>query len=285
MPDDLPEWTRYAKPGLTVLGLVILWTWETALPVITTRRNRWLHAGRNLTISLLNTIVLALLFGAATVGIAVWTEQQQIGLLNWFNIPQPWRLLLAIVLLDGWLYTWHRLNHSIRLLWLFHRMHHSDNEMDVTSATRFHLGEHLSAATLRLGLIPLFGVTAFEILVFETLVVAATMFHHANISLGWFDRPLRWVLVTPRMHHIHHSRFQPETDSNFSVLFSFWDRLAGTYRMRSDQSAVELGLDDFDDDQWQSIAGMLRTPFKSNGRADNSPIHSEQHSSKTTTTS
>jgi sterol desaturase/sphingolipid hydroxylase (fatty acid hydroxylase superfamily) len=107
----------------------------------------------------------------------------------------------------------------------------------------------------------LFGVTAFEILIFETLVVANTMFHHANISLGRFDRPLRGLIVTPRMHEIHHSRRRPETDSNYSVLFSLWDRAFRTFRMRPDGEPVELGLDEFDDDRWQSMPGMLKTPF------------------------
>ena len=140
-------------------------------------------------------------------------------------------------------------------------MHHSDREMDVTTATRFHLGEHLGAATIRLALIPLFGVLVVEILVYEALVVAVTMFHHSNISLGRFDPPLRWLVVTPRMHQIHHSRQRIETDSNYSVLLSCWDRIARTYRMRPDGVRIELGLDEFGDDGWQSVLGMLKAPF------------------------
>lgn len=114
---------------------------------------------------------------------------------------------------------------------------------------------------MRLGLIPLFGVTSVEILVSETLVVALTMFHHVNISLGSLDCPLRWLIVTPRMHQIHHSRLRPETDSNYSVLFSFWDQIARTYKMRAGDEPIELGITDFDDESWQSGAGMLKTPF------------------------
>lgn len=261
MPTELPNWSIVAKPGVTVFCLAALWTLETVLPLAAGRQKRWRHAGRNMTVALLNTVVLGVLFGTATVGVAVWSSQQQSGLLHLLGIRWPWRLLAAVLLLDGWLYVWHRLNHRVPLLWRFHRMHHSDREMDVTTAARFHLGEHLAAATLRLALIPLFGVTAVEILVYETLVVAVTMFHHANISLGPLDRPLRWLIVTPRMHQIHHSRLRAETDSNYSVLFSFWDRIARTYQMRRRGEAVELGLDEFDDDLWQSVMGMLKTPF------------------------
>ena len=265
MSTVLPWWAPVMKPTLAVVFLFALWTWETLFPLIAGRRWRLRHGGRNVAIALLNTVVLALVFGAATVGVAAWAAERQFGLLNWFTVLSPWRLLIAVLLLDGWLYTWHRLNHQVPLLWRFHRVHHADADMDVTTATRFHLGEHLGAATLRLGLIPLFGVNVVEIVIYETLVVAVTMFHHANISLGRFDRPLRWLVVTPRMHHVHHSRWQPDTDSNYSTLLSFWDRLFRTFRMRPRNEPVELGLDEFDDDRWQSVVGMLRTPFSTLG--------------------
>lgn len=261
MPTLLPPWAPAIKPALTVFALAALWTWETLFPFFAGRRQRPRHAFRNVAIALLNTVVLTLLFGAATVGVASWAAEHQFGLLNWLGVPWPWRLVPAVLLLDLWLYGWHRLNHRVPALWRFHRMHHSDRDMDVTTATRFHLGEHLGAATLRLGLIPLFGVTAAEILIFETLVVANTMFHHANVSLGPLDRPLRWLIVTPYMHKVHHSRLRRETDSNYSTLFSFWDRLFGSYRMRDDCRGIELGLDEFDEERWQTVGGMLKTPF------------------------
>lgn len=261
MPIEVPGWLTTAKPGLTVVCLAAFWLWETFLPLHQDHKRRWRHAGRNVAIAVLNTVVLGLLFGAITVGVAGWAAERQWGLLHNLGIAWPWRLLPAIMLLDGWLYVWHRLNHRIPLLWRCHRMHHSDLEMDVTTATRFHLGEHLGSATLRLGIIPLIGVTAVELLIYETFVVVITMFHHANVSLGALDRPLRWLVVTPRMHQIHHSRLRPETDSNYSVLFSFWDRLARTYRMRHGSEKIELGLDDLNDDCWQTVIGMLKTPF------------------------
>lgn len=275
MAIELPTWGMPAKAGLTILCLAILWTWESWLPLAAGRPRRWRHAGRNIVIALLNTVVLALLFGAATVAVAAWTSSQQWGLLHGLTLPWPVRLLLAVLLLDGWLYIWHRLNHRIPLLWRFHRMHHSDPEMDVTTATRFHLGEHVGAAALRLGLIPLFGVTVFEILVYEMLVVAVTMFHHANVSLGWLDRPLRWLIVTPRMHQIHHSRLRIETDSNYSVLFSLWDRIAFTYCMRRGDEPVVLGLSEFDDDHWQTVVGMLKTPFLQPQRSEVEPCNEQ----------
>jgi sterol desaturase/sphingolipid hydroxylase (fatty acid hydroxylase superfamily) len=141
-------------------------------------------------------------------------------------------------------------------------MHHSDASMDVTTATRFHLGEHVFASILRLGLIPLLGIGLWYIVIYDMMVVAVTQFHHANISIGRWDRWLRVFIVTPDMHKVHHSRWKPETDSNYSVVLSLWDRVARSFRMRNDPTELDFGLDEFDDDQWQTFRGLLKTPFR-----------------------
>lgn len=260
---EFPAWAPWVKMGVTAFCLGSFWLWESLNPLVHGRAHRWRHGGRNLGITLFNAALMAFAFGSATVGVASWTEQQATGLLFYLGWTGGLRFMAAILLLDAWMYVWHRLNHTVPLLWRFHRMHHSDPEMDVTTATRFHLGELTASALLRLGLIPLFGVSILEILIYETFVVACTMFHHANISLGRADRLVRCCLVSPRMHQIHHSRWQPETDSNYSVIFSWWDRIAGSFRMRHDDSPVVLGLDEFSADYWQTMSGMLRTPFSS----------------------
>ncbi|HUQ68248.1 MAG TPA: sterol desaturase family protein [Planctomycetaceae bacterium] len=262
MPTSLPSWAPALKPALSVALLVVFWTWETVAPLAQGRGHRWRHAARNLAIAILNTALLSLFFGTATVAVSVWAAESGFGLLNASPIPWPWRLPVAVLMLDGWLYVWHRLNHEVPFLWRFHRMHHADGEMDVTTATRFHFGEHVGAATLRLGVIPLLGVNLVEIVVFETLVVAVTMFHHANLSLGRFDPLLRWFVVTPRMHQIHHSRLPSETNSNYSTLLPVWDRSLRTYRTRPGGEPIVLGLDEFADPRWQTVKGMLGTPFK-----------------------
>jgi len=140
-------------------------------------------------------------------------------------------------------------------------MHHSDRHMDVTTATRFHLGEHVGSAVLRLGLVPLLGFEVWNLVVYDTLVIAITQFHHADIALGPWDRWLRWLIVTPDMHKIHHSDWQEETDSNYSTILSAWDHLARSFRMRIDPRTIVFGLGEFTAPQWQSIGGMLKTPF------------------------
>ena len=253
----LPPWF---KPAVLVTGLATLSIWESVRPFFERPRGRWRHAGRNLFVALLNTVLLALVFGAATVGVAAWAESHRFGWLHRWSLPGWVKLALAVLLLDGWLYVWHRLNHAIPLLWRFHRMHHADREMDVTTALRFHAGELVLSAIVRLALIPLLGVTSTQLLVHETLVVAATMFHHANISVGRFDRWLALGIVTPFLHKVHHSREPIETNSNYAIVFSWWDRLGRTLRQRDDCKSLTLGLDEFDDPRWETVAGLLSIP-------------------------
>jgi sterol desaturase/sphingolipid hydroxylase (fatty acid hydroxylase superfamily) len=254
------EYLDHTKAMVTVSVLAALWAWETWLPFFE-RRQRLRHAGRNLTVALLNTVVLAVAFGTGVTFVAGWAQEQGLGLLHNLDLGSPTRLVLALVLLDGWMYLWHRANHTIPLLWWFHRMHHSETEMDVTTATRFHLGEQVGASALRAGLIPLLGFEVWQLIIYDTLLIVMTMLHHANISLGRYDRWLRWLIVTPDMHKVHHSWWRPETDSNYSTVFSVWDRLARTFRMRADPKTLQFGLPDYPDPSWQTVWGMLRTPF------------------------
>ena len=174
------------------------------------------------------------------------------------------RGLAAIVLFDLWMYLWHRANHRISFLWRFHRTHHSDTEMDSTSALRFHFGEIIFSSILRLLVIPLIGISYAELLTYEIILQPIIIFHHSNVALPEkLDRILRAVLVTPNMHRVHHSQIQNETDSNYSSIFSWWDRLAGTFKRREDTKTIVFGLTYFRELQWQSFVGMLRTPFAS----------------------
>jgi sterol desaturase/sphingolipid hydroxylase (fatty acid hydroxylase superfamily) len=255
--DDL----RHIKLVVPVVLLALFWGWETWRPFFGHREDRGRHAVHNLAIAVFNTVILGLVFGYVTALVAGWAEENQYGLLHALGLGGPPRFVLALVLLDGWMYVWHRANHSIPLLWRFHRMHHSDRHMDVTTATRFHLGEHVGSAVLRLGLIPLLGFQVWNLVVYDTLVIAITQFHHADISIGRWDRWLRWVIVTPNMHKVHHSDWQPETDSNYSTVLSLWDRLFRSLRMRFDPKTLVFGLGEFAGPRWQSWWGMMKTPF------------------------
>lgn len=249
------------KRAAPVLILALFWCWETWRPFFGQPEGRWTHAVRNLAIAIFNTVILGLAFGSVTTAVADWTRENQYGLINAFDLGAPLGFVLVFLLLDGWMYVWHRANHAIPILWRFHRMHHSDRHMDVTTATRFHLGEHVGASFLRLGLIPLLGFDVWHLVAYDTAVIAITQFHHADISLGRLDRWLRLFIVTPDMHKVHHSDWRPETDSNYSVVFSVWDRLARSFRQRPDPKTLVFGLQEFTEPAWQSWWGMLKTPF------------------------
>jgi len=258
---------RKAAP---VLLLTLFWCWETWRPFFGHREGRWTHAVRNVAVAAVNTAAVGLVFCTVLVTVAEWTAQNEVGLLHLLGLAWPVSLVLAFVLLDGWMYVWHRANHALPLLWRFHRMHHSDRHMDVTTATRFHLGEHVGSAAARLALIPLLGVEVWHLVVYDTVAVAVTQFHHADISLGRWDRWLRLFLVTPHMHKVHHSDWRPETNSNYSTVLSVWDRLAGSFRMRPDPKSIVFGLTEFTDPAWQTFVGMLKTPVVSKRMAPTS---------------
>ena len=255
------------KTVLAIAVLAFLWCLETWLPLYRERHgNRLKHAGRNIVIALFNTTVILMLYGIMAV-VAPWNYNQKLGLLNLLDFPPTIETGIALLLFDGWMYLWHRANHKIPFLWRFHRMHHSDREMDVTSATRFHTGELIFSSILRLGVIPLLGLELWQLVLYEVMLLPVIQFHHSNVNLPerW-DQLLRAIIVSPNMHRVHHSRIQHETDSNYSSVFSFWDRLACTFRRREDVGAIEFGLLEFDDLKWQTILGMLRTPFRSRGK-------------------
>ncbi|PHS02515.1 MAG: fatty acid hydroxylase [Blastopirellula sp.] len=242
--------------------LALFWLWETWAPLFRWQQSRVKHAVHNLLITFLNKAVMAVCFSALTVSFANAAGIRSIGLLNNITLPDGFEIILGLLFLDAWMYIWHRANHVIPFLWSFHRTHHSDNHMDVTSATRFHLGEHLISATLRLVLILLLGLSVWHLVIYHALMVFTTQFHHANISLGRFDQWIRLVIVSPDMHKVHHSREQIETDSNYAVVLSIWDRLGRSFRLREDPKTIEFGLDDYDEPKWQTVWGMLKTPWR-----------------------
>ena len=258
-----------ARPLRWLIGpmllFLLLW-WETLTPFLPMFRNnarqRARHGLRNVAIALLNSGMTALLFVGIWAATAKWAAHNGFGLLNWTGAPPLWHALAAVLALDFWTYWWHRFNHRIPFLWRFHRAHHSDTHMDVTTASRFHIGEILFSNCLRIPLILLLGIHVWEIVLYETALLAVIQFHHANIGLPRrVDQLLRCFIVTPAMHKVHHSRWQPETDSNYSSLLSVWDRIFRSFRLRDDPRTIQFGLDEFAKPEDQTLPGILKTPL------------------------
>jgi sterol desaturase/sphingolipid hydroxylase (fatty acid hydroxylase superfamily) len=253
----------YLPTLVTVCCLVLVLTLESWLPAAGNRYHRLRHAARNLTLGSLNALAVAMLAAPLIANLAWWAEGRRFGLLNLLSLPPAMATGAAILLFDGWLYLLHRANHKFGFLWRFHRVHHSDPEMDATTAIRFHTGEVLISAALRLALIPLLGITLWQLLLYESLMAPVILFHHSNVNFPEkVDRWLRALVVSPAIHRVHHSRAQVETDSNYSIVFSFWDRIGGTFRLRRDGRPVDFGLDEYDSEEWQRVSKLLTTPFQ-----------------------
>lgn len=245
-----------------IVSLVIMWTWESIAPFFQTSRNKIRHDLRNLLIGTVNGVILGVIFAGITNSFTGYISDNRIGLI--FLLSPSWWMhcVLAFLALDCWIYYWHRINHLVPFFWRFHRMHHSDNEMDATSASRFHIGEIAFSMILRLPIIALFGIPMFVIITYDITLLVCTLFHHANIAVpASLDNALRFITVTPFMHKVHHSRIKPETDSNFSSVLSIWDRIFGSYREKDNYRDIQLGLNGFDDDEKQSLKGLFVTPF------------------------
>ena len=253
----------YLPTLVTASGIIMLLALESWLPAAGDRRSRMTHAARNMTLGALNVLAVGLLAAPLIAYVARWAEESRFGLLNLLSLPPAIATVTAFLLFDGWLYLLHRANHKFGILWRFHRVHHSDPEMDATTAIRFHTGETLISAALRLAVIPLLGVTLLQLLVYESLMMPVILFHHSNVNFPEkADRWLRALVVSPAIHRVHHSRARVETDSNYSIIFSFWDRIWGTLRLRIDGRPVDFGLDEYDGEKWQRVSGLLTTPFQ-----------------------
>ena len=253
-----------SRPWIALGVLLVLLVWESAAPFFPfpKGRARARHGLRNVLLGGLNAVVTAALFIGLWWTATEWAEDHRFGLLHRMTLPAWSEWLIALLLLDLWTYAWHRMNHRIPFLWRFHRVHHSDPHMDVTTANRFHVGEIVLSSVLRIPLILLLGIGIGQLALYEVLMFAVVQFHHANVGVTerW-DRRLRLLIVTPFMHKVHHSRWQPETDSNYSSLLSIWDRLFRSFRLNARPESIQLGLGEFSSDRFQTLGGLLKTPL------------------------
>lgn len=239
----------------------LLWL-ESVVPLFLREpKQRVRHGLHNAAIGLVNAVVLTAGFTGLLMAAVRWGGAHPIGLLHWFDLPVWSHRLLGFLAFDLWMYVWHRANHGVPWLWRFHRVHHSDLAMDVTTALRFHTGEMALSVLFRLAVIPLLGITLGDLLLYELILQPVVYFHHSNVALPerW-DRLLRLLVVSPNMHRVHHSDIPDETNSNYASIFSFWDRAGRTHRRR-EVKTIRFGLERFREPRWQSFPGLVMMPL------------------------
>ncbi|MDQ6762288.1 MAG: sterol desaturase family protein, partial [Bacteroidota bacterium] len=225
-------------------------------------QKKWQRSFINNIVSIPSFILLRFMFLPAMIWLSIQNEKIHFGL-NYFYHLSPWlEGLIAFLIFDYTNYLWHILNHRIPLLWRFHLVHHTDLDLDITTATRFHFGEMIGSLFFRGAFVFLSGSSPLLIIVYEIIFEAATMFHHSNTKLPLnFERVLNKIIVTPRMHGIHHSNIKSEADSNYSVILSIWDRIHKTAKLNIHQSEVIIGVPAYNDKQELTAGYLLKLPF------------------------
>jgi sterol desaturase/sphingolipid hydroxylase (fatty acid hydroxylase superfamily) len=191
-----------------------------------------------------------------------WIVKQGFGITSRVPFPTWGNILLGVLLLDLTFYYWHRLNHTLSLFWRFHNIHHIDPDLDVTTSFRFHFVEIVYSAPFRVVQVLILGISPLTYLIYEALFTCGTMFHHSNVRLPLtIERLLNRVIVTPRMHGVHHSTVRNETNSNYSVIFSWWDRFHKTLVLNVPQLSIKIGVPAYQETKDNRFWALITTPF------------------------
>ncbi len=257
-----PLLDNYGAPFL-VMCLIFLFIAESIRRLRRLKGDRWKRIKTNIGIAVTAFTTLRLTLIPALVFLAIWATDNGVGVLNWIELPVILTWILGFLLLDYGNYLWHLLNHKIGFLWRFHNVHHLDLDLDLSTAIRFHFGEVLLSIIFRGLMIVLIGAPYLLVLFYEIIFEAATLFHHSNWKLPYrLEKGMSKLIVTPRMHGIHHSIVKNETDSNYSIIFNFWDRLHRSLRLDIPQQEINIGVPAYRDQDEQTVKELLLMPFR-----------------------
>jgi sterol desaturase/sphingolipid hydroxylase (fatty acid hydroxylase superfamily) len=250
--------------GIFLSAFALIAAWEVFAPrraLETSKAVRWTN---NLGLAVVSIFLVRVLFPFAAVGMAILANERGVGLLNAFPVPYPLAMILSLLALDLMMYLTHLMFHAVPALWRAHRVHHADVDFDVTTGVRFHPIQVVLSVPIKLAVILVLGPPVLAVLVFEVMFNAVSAFTHANVRLPQaVDRVLRWVIVTPDMHRLHHSVDATETNSNFGFALTWWDRLFGTYRTQpaAGHERMVIGVDQFRTRRDSWLDRMLLQPF------------------------
>ena len=259
MPDSISPW---AVAGSAALAFLLLFGIESLRPLRPAREPKLRRLARNVAVAGISAATVELLQIPILLPVSRWAAEQRIGLLHRIPISGVWRVAAGVVLLDYALWFWHFANHRVPFLWRFHSVHHVDRDLDVSTGIRFHFGELGLSVLFRAAQIALIGADPFAVALWQSLLFGSVLFHHSNIRLpAGLERALVRIVVTPRMHGIHHSTYRNETDSNWSSLLSAWDYLHRTALLNVPQETVTIGVPAYDRPDRVTLGRILALPF------------------------
>lgn len=249
-------------------GITFFWLLESGIPLFRFSYNKWKHAGVNFFFTF-TTLVINFGFAILIVLSSDWCINHHVGLLQWVALPAWVEMIAGLLLLDlVGAYTIHLVQHKVKWMWKFHMVHHADTHVDTTTANRHHPGESVFRAVFAVIAVWVTGAPIWLVMLYQSLSVVLSQFNHANINMPeWLDKPLRYIIVTPNMHRIHHHYMRPQTDTNYGNIFSLWDRFFGTYLI-TDLQKLKYGLDVLEGKNDRSISTMLKVPFDKNIKTD-----------------
>ena len=251
----------YGALILTTL-FILLFLIESKFRLRKRVQSRWKRVFINFIVAIPAFALLRIMFIPTVVWLATQNQTWQFGFNYLFDLPDIIKVMLSFLLIDYSNYIWHILLHKLPILWRFHIVHHTDLDLDITTAFRFHFGEMVGSLFFRGAAIILLGASPLLVLIYEISFEVATQFHHSNTKPPFrFEKVLNYLIVTPRMHGIHHSMIKNETDSNYAVIFSFWDRIHKTVQLNIHQSEIAIGVPSYADEKELTIGKLLKLPF------------------------
>ncbi|MEO8072525.1 MAG: sterol desaturase family protein [Acidobacteriota bacterium] len=266
---------KWLQGVFTIGTFAVLYIFEKRQPLRKQIEQKEIQTTRDLAIAAAAGAAVTLFEKPVTDRLTKFVEEKRFGLVKIFRLPKFLETALAVVLLDYTLYIWHVLTHKLPFLWQFHKVHHADLDLTAATAIRFHFGEMTISVLFRAGQVLLIGVSPNALQIWQSLLFLSILFHHSNVRLPKeFEEKLEKIIVTPRLHGIHHSVEKDEMDANWSSGLSVWDYLHGTFRDDVPQKEITIGVKGFDKINEVTLGKMLVEPFTNQkGRISNYQLH------------
>ena len=255
--------STFSPTFYVICGILFFFILEYIIPFREPSLSKFQRWRINISLNLCNVVVVDLFFVYLLKKTMIFSAEHSLNFFEEMHLNSFWRVALTIVLMDLAMYGWHRANHGIPFFWRFHRVHHTDLNVDASSAFRFHFGEVTVSTVITYTFMLLMGAIIVEVRVFQVILFLMAQFGHSNIKLWNPLEKLLWlILVPPSMHRVHHSNKKRETDSNYGTIFSIWDRIFGTFREDVEQEKIVFGLAEFKEPKQLTLIKLIKLPFK-----------------------